>query len=134
MIPEDLGDKRSSVQTLMNRYGMPNMKIAQHSLGPAEERQEFRVPQNAVICTGVHDNEPVMMWHKNQNRVERQRLNRIFRRLGLAGSTPQKNCAAIVWKVKPPGRFCRCRISGLWMNLPASILRAPAAIPTGSGA
>lgn len=107
VIPEDVGDKRSSVQTLMNRYGMPNMKIAQHSLGPAEERQEFRVPQNAVICTGVHDNEPVMMWHKNQNRVERQRLNRIFRRLGLAGSTPaEKLCrycleSEAAWAILP---------------------------------
>lgn len=93
LIPEDLGDKRDSLQDLLDRYGLPGMKIAQHSLGPREEQEGFRVPANAVIYTGVHDNEPVMMWHGNQTRRERIRLNRIYRQLQLRGSTPaQKLC------------------------------------------
>lgn len=66
IIVEDLGDINDSVRELIEKTGLPNMKVLQFAFD-SDSNNEF-LPRNyqkdCVVYTGTHDNNTVKGWYK----------------------------------------------------------------------
>jgi len=84
IIAEDLGTITPDVRELIDRFGLPGMKVLLFAFGDNLATNPY-VPhnhvQNCVVYTGTHDNNTVLGWFKNETSPEdRQRLWRYFGR------------------------------------------------------
>jgi 4-alpha-glucanotransferase len=83
LIAEDLGLITQDVKNVMNRFGLPGMRILQFAFDGDLATHPFLphtyVP-NCIAYTGTHDNNTITGWFKNEATPETQQ--RLFRYLG----------------------------------------------------
>ena len=74
LIAEDLGEITPEVFALRDKFGFPGMKILQFAFDgdPNHPFLPENYPENSVVYTGTHDNEPVMGWYQNAEEQFRQ--------------------------------------------------------------
>ncbi len=68
IIAEDLGgEKEQSVQHLIKKYNIPNMKVLQFGLSGEKDNPFFpeNYPENCVAYTGTHDNQTALSFYNN---------------------------------------------------------------------
>lgn len=63
-IAEDLGDIDESVQVLLQKTGLPGMRVLQFGFDPDSDsiHLPFCYPENSVAFTGTHDNNTLLGW------------------------------------------------------------------------
>ena len=83
IVAEDLGTITQEVRDLMDRFGLPGMKLLVFAFSDDLATNPY-VPHNHVknclIYTGTHDNSPVRGWFENE--LTEQDKERLFRYLG----------------------------------------------------
>ena len=77
VIVEDLGFQTDSVRAMVRDCGFPNMKVLQFGFDPndygaANDYLPHNVPENCVIYTGTHDNDPIRGWFGKLSDQEKQ--------------------------------------------------------------
>jgi 4-alpha-glucanotransferase len=83
LIAEDLGMITQDVKDVMNRFGLPGMRILQFAFDGDLATHPFLphnyVP-NCIVYTGTHDNNTLTGWFKNETTLETKQ--KLFRYLG----------------------------------------------------
>lgn len=87
LVAEDLGNATRGVAQLREAFGLPGMKILQWAFHPGSGDAPHRVPQNAVVYPGTHDNDTTRGWWRTLAPEARARA------LALTGGSP----ATIAW-------------------------------------
>ena len=64
LIAEDLGSMGEDVHALRDRFGLPTMRVLQFAFdgSPDNPHLPHNIPENAVVCTGTHDNDTALGW------------------------------------------------------------------------
>jgi 4-alpha-glucanotransferase len=88
LVAEDLGDITADVREIMQRCGLPGMRVLMFGFSgnPAlNANAAHNIPEPCVVYTGTHDNNTVRGWFaKEASRSEKQRLSIISGRTVLA--------------------------------------------------
>ncbi|MCJ7725944.1 MAG: 4-alpha-glucanotransferase, partial [Acidimicrobiia bacterium] len=84
---------------LRDELHLPGMKILQFAYDgdPANEFLPHRYPENCVVYTGTHDNDPVLGWYRSASWAERLRARRSLRACGPARTIPRR-MIAVAWR------------------------------------
>ncbi|OPY81186.1 MAG: 4-alpha-glucanotransferase [Syntrophorhabdus sp. PtaU1.Bin153] len=83
MVAEDLGTITPDVRDIMDRFGVPGMKVLMFAFGednPDHPYLPHTYKENCVVYTGTHDNNTVRGWFENEASSEEKR--RLFEYLG----------------------------------------------------
>ncbi len=91
LIAEDLGDITPAVRRLLERSGLPGMRVLQFAfLSDAESlHQPHMYHNNCVAYTGTHDNNTLLGYMFEQSEQERERL---LRYIGRGGEDFNRPC------------------------------------------
>ncbi len=95
IIAEDLGDNTPAIQTVLDRFGFPGMRVLLYAFAgdPATSpHAPHNHIQNCIVYTGTHDNETVRGWFEES--AGKQERRRLFRYLGRRISRPQSPSAS----------------------------------------
>ncbi len=68
LIAEDLGLVIPQVEQLRDEFALPGMKVLQFAFGGEDQdpgHKPYRIPENAVVYTGTHDNDTTKGWYKD---------------------------------------------------------------------
>ncbi len=83
IIAEDLGDIDQPVYDLMDKFGMPGMKVLLFAFGDGMPQNAY-IPhhhtENTVVYTGTHDNNTSLGWFSEASEEERKRLSQYLNR------------------------------------------------------
>lgn len=83
IIAEDLGDIDQPVYDLMDRFGMPGMKVLLFAFGEGMPQNTY-IPhhhtENAVVYTGTHDNNTGLGWFTEASAEEQKNLRQYLNR------------------------------------------------------
>jgi len=89
-VAEDLGVITEDVVELRHGLGLPGMRVLQFGLlDPGSDHAPHRVPRDAVVYTGTHDNDTTRGWFESLDERGRRRV------LALCGGTP----GDVAWSV-----------------------------------
>jgi 4-alpha-glucanotransferase len=83
VIAEDLGVITPEVKAVMERFGLPGMKVLQFAFGDDDPHQPYlphNFGPNCFVYTGTHDNNTLMGWFGTEARPDERR--RLLRYLG----------------------------------------------------
>jgi 4-alpha-glucanotransferase len=83
VVAEDLGVMNPDVKGVMDRFGVPGMKVLLFAFGEDDPMQPFlphAYEKNFVVYTGTHDNNTVRGWFEEESSTEEKK--RLFRYLG----------------------------------------------------
>ena len=74
LVAEDLGQIDESVHALRRELGLPGMRVLQFGIADPESlHAPHRVPEDAVVYTGTHDNDTSRGWLASANADDRKR-------------------------------------------------------------
>ena len=74
LLAEDLGNATRGVAELRDAFGLPGMKILQWGFHPGSSDAPHRVPENAAVYPGTHDNDTVRGWWRGLDAPTRARV------------------------------------------------------------
>lgn len=99
IIAEDLGDVHDGIPALRDELGLPGMKILQFAYdgNPENDFLPGRYPENCVVYTGTHDNDPVLGWYREASWANRLRARVALRAWGPARTIPHRMIEA-AWR------------------------------------
>jgi 4-alpha-glucanotransferase len=83
IVAEDLGLITEDVREVMERYGLPGMKVLLFAFGednPAHPYLPHNYSPEYVVYTGTHDNNTVKGWFENE--TDQGQKDRLYRYLG----------------------------------------------------
>jgi 4-alpha-glucanotransferase len=83
LIAEDLGTITPDVNEVMERFGIPGMKVLLFAFGGDPGRHPYlphNFAPNSVVYTGTHDNNPARAWLEHE--ATEEELKRVFQYLG----------------------------------------------------
>jgi 4-alpha-glucanotransferase len=96
LIAEDLGYITADVRELLDKLGLPGMKVLLFAFGEGVSRNPYvphNVPENSIIYTGTHDNNTARGWFEEEApAADRERL---FCYLGRKVNAREVNWALI---------------------------------------
>lgn len=95
IIVEDLGYLTESVIKLVRDTGYPGMKVLEFAFDSREagDYMPYRYPENCVVYTGTHDNQPLAAWYEEMSEEDRA-LARDY--LALDGKTREETVWAFI--------------------------------------
>ncbi len=82
IIAEDLGFLTPAVHKMLQESGYPGMKVAQFAFGNPDYESEYlphTYPRNCVAYAGTHDNETIVGWLKNADKITAKQATAYFR-------------------------------------------------------
>jgi 4-alpha-glucanotransferase len=128
VIAEDLGFITPDVYEIMERFGLPGMKVLLFAFGDDDPMHPFlphTYPTNCVAYTGTHDNNTVMGWFdKEASSEEKERLFRYLYREPPAEEIRWEMIRLVMMSVADTAIFPMQDILGLGqdarMNRPAT--------------
>jgi 4-alpha-glucanotransferase len=91
IIAEDLGVITPDVKEVMNRFGLPGMRILQFAFGedcPTHPYLPHNYMPNTLVYTGTHDNNTIRGWFENEATSDDKK--RLFRYVGR--EIPPEEC------------------------------------------
>ena len=74
LLAEDLGNATRGVAELRDAFDLPGMKILQWGFHPGSGDAPHRVPENAAVYPGTHDNDTVRGWWRGLDAPTRARV------------------------------------------------------------
>ncbi|AMC92723.1 hypothetical protein AOC36_01585 [Erysipelothrix larvae] len=83
IVVEDLGDLRPEVLELRDDYKLKGMQIIQYSIKKEEIERDKTMPQNLLIYTGTHDNQPIGGWVQDNTWKRRMEVRRDIGKCGI---------------------------------------------------
>lgn len=72
-LAEDLGAVVPAVHRLREHFGLPGMRVLQFGFGGDEHHALHRIPEDAAVYPGTHDNDTVLGWARSAPAAERRR-------------------------------------------------------------
>ncbi len=80
VIAEDLGTITPEVNALLERFGLPGMKVLQFAFGggPDNPYLPHNHEVNGVVYTGTHDNDTTLGWYESAGAAEREHVQAYF--------------------------------------------------------
>lgn len=95
LVAEDLGTITPEVTELLNKFGLPGMKILQFAFNgdPANPYLPHNFTENCVVYTGTHDNDTTVSWYESLSDQNRKYLDEYLSGPGLPMPWPIIQCA-----------------------------------------
>jgi 4-alpha-glucanotransferase len=106
LVAEDLGMITPDVKEIMDRFGLPGMKVLLFAFkegNPDHPYLPHTFGENCVVYTGTHDNNTVRGWFEKEASIEEKR--RLFHYLGREVSLDEVHWSMIRLAMMSPARW-----------------------------
>jgi 4-alpha-glucanotransferase len=92
LVAEDLGVITEPVHRLIERLGLPGMRVVQFSVpgGPSNPHLPENHPERCVAYAGTHDNDTAVGWWESLDDATRDAVTAAAARRGVAGEPPHR--------------------------------------------